>query len=671
MENVERAQLQRRCSEVLARLISEGGAHLSQSTALRRLLEEQLPSLEGACLKVGSQVIPLWCGEEEGPCATCLLRVEETRLRAFPIATRETLEGELRLKISEEWTADLMLRGQVVATTLGHALFLRDFLARRFGELKADFNALVEATRAISMCQDLDDLYEVVAQQGHRLLNLKPQHSLTLMRHSAFDKELILVAASGQGVESWVGLRLSTDPERAARMFFPRYEDNRLAKGLPRQVDQLPLTVDLVLSKAPWLLVDDVEARDPGEPYYHLNAKTRSEIAVPIVLDEGAVWGVLNVESPNPHNFSPIFDLPVLQSFARVVGVFVQSLARRDGRQTLDALISLPDSLKRVIHLSAQSDEPVLITGETGTGKEVVARALHSAGPRRKAAFIPVNCGAIEQGLLMNELFGHGAHSYTGAGSREKGGLFHAAHQGTIFLDEIENMPMSVQEAVLRVVERGEVRRVGETQIETVNVRIIAATNQELREKISRGTFRLDLYYRLKILEITLPPLRERVGTIPRLVEQLIGELRRPMQEVHVEPGLMEVLVRYPWPGNVRELKNAIKRMLVFSNHLTVDILPEDILQAMREEGQEPQVVVAPVQASPAGVANPANHTLSFDLKPGDTGLLERAERRFIVEALRLCRGDRYAAAHLLGISPPTIYRKIKSHGINETSDFQ
>ena len=231
-------------------------------------------------------------------------------------------------------------------------------------------------------------------------------------------------------------------------------------------------------------------------------------------------------------------------------------------------------ALRAEIDRVAQSDAKVLICGETGVGKEIVTRAIHGSGPRSKMSFAPVNCAGLPEALLESELFGHVKGSFTGA-YRDKAGQLESAHMGTAFLDEIGEMTLRMQGLLLRFLETGEVQRVGaDGRARHVNVRIIGATNRNLREMIAQGTFREDLYYRLNVVQITIPPLRERRADIPELVDHFLHEFaaanRSPITSLSAEA--MAALVAYSWPGNVRELANLIERMVVAGQHDTIEL---------------------------------------------------------------------------------------------------
>ncbi len=293
----------------------------------------------------------------------------------------------------------------------------------------------------------------------------------------------------------------------------------------------------------------------------------------------------------------------------------------------------------------APTSATVLITGESGTGKELVAKALHNNSPRKSKAFVALNCASLSENILESELFGHIRGAFTGADRERKGWIEHASG-GTLFLDEVGDIPLPTQVKLLRVLESGEVVRVGTTEPIKVNVRLVSATNRDLGDAIAAGTFRQDLYHRLKVVSLKLPPLRARREDIPLLLEAFVKEFsiahEKPLPTI--APAARKALMMYGWPGNVRELRNAVESMIVidFDGVIDVDDLPEDI-QA-----------VAPAPLEPTSVTSSALLGLSLD------GI----ERHYIAETLKLTSGNREEAAKILGIGERTLYRKIKEFGI-------
>jgi len=294
----------------------------------------------------------------------------------------------------------------------------------------------------------------------------------------------------------------------------------------------------------------------------------------------------------------------------------------------------------------------VLISGETGTGKELAARAFHQAGTRRGRPFVTINCSAVVDTLFESELFGHVRGAFTGA-VESKPGVFEAAHSGTLFLDEVGELPMSVQAKLLRALEYGEVQRVGSLQPKRVDVAVIAATNRDLRAEVAAGRFRGDLFYRLDVVEVTLPPLRERREDIPYLTAEFMREcavrIQKPVQGL--TPAAERLLLAARWDGNVRELKNVIERACILSDGtlLSERELAGAFGPERRDGGHAARAVIMPQKLR--GRDN--------DDIPAP---LEALEREHILEVLRQVNGNRMAAAKLLGISRRALYRRLERH---------
>jgi two-component system response regulator PilR (NtrC family) len=321
--------------------------------------------------------------------------------------------------------------------------------------------------------------------------------------------------------------------------------------------------------------------------------------------------------------------------------------------------------LYKLISKVANVAGTILITGESGTGKELVARTIHKNSDRASKPFLAINCGAIPEQLLESELFGHVKGSFTGAVAH-KAGLFEVADGGTVLLDEIGETSLALQVKLLRVLQDRVFRRVGGTEDIEVNVRVIAATNQELNELIKKGRFREDLYYRLHVIPIHLPPLRERREDIPLLVMNFLAkysqENKRPL--TGIAPEAMELLLGYHWPGNVRELENAIERAvaLEMTGILTPGSLPEQIRQTA---DPRPQTTDRRLQIEEAGLGSEVSGLKSgLDLD----AVVSKVERDLILEALRQAEGVQKRAAQLLGVSFESFRYRMKKHGI-EPSD--
>ncbi|MES1258838.1 MAG: sigma-54 dependent transcriptional regulator [Acidobacteriota bacterium] len=315
----------------------------------------------------------------------------------------------------------------------------------------------------------------------------------------------------------------------------------------------------------------------------------------------------------------------------------------------------------RIVQLRAQIERvgtgraPVLIQGESGTGKEVAARSLFNANP--VGQFVPIDCGSMVGPLMESEMFGHTRHAFTGAGETKRG-LLELANGGTAFFDEIGDLPFELQVKLLRVLQEREFRPVGSLQRIRIDVRIVAATHRNLEREVAAGRFREDLFHRLNVIRLTLPPLRERKEDIPLLIERF---LTHPAKRYTVTNEAMEAMMRYDWPGNIRELKNCIDRMIALNSgpllHFTD--LPSNVIYHVRAgSGVEAAAAVA---GGARGIA-PSRPTLSLHgVVP-----LQELERRAIEHALQQTRGDRTEAALLLGIGRTTLYRKLKEYQIAE-----
>ena len=295
-----------------------------------------------------------------------------------------------------------------------------------------------------------------------------------------------------------------------------------------------------------------------------------------------------------------------------------------------------------------------LITGETGTGKELVARALHKTGPRRDRRFVTVNCSAVVETLFESELFGHMRGAFTGA-TENKQGLFEAADGGTLFLDEIGELPLTVQAKLLRVLELGEVHRAGSLEPRRINVHVIAATNRDLRAEVAAGRFRSDLYYRLNIVEVKLPALRERREDIPYLTAAFVRETSERLQKplLGLTPGAERLLTAAPWEGNVRELRNVIERACILTDG---DFITEREL-----------AISLPVHV-PVKAASTFGGLTSYGMQPGgETELLVNVERDHIKRALVRANGNKKAAAKMLGLSRRALYRRLERLDLSST----
>jgi DNA-binding NtrC family response regulator len=337
-------------------------------------------------------------------------------------------------------------------------------------------------------------------------------------------------------------------------------------------------------------------------------------------------------------------------------------LRREVGNQATAEMVGASAALAEVRDLVERvgpTDATVLITGETGTGKELVARALHAASPRRKRPFVAVNCAAFAETLLDSELFGHEKGAFTGA-EHSRPGVFEAAHRGTLFLDEAGEMPLALQAKLLRVLMDGSVVRVGSTEPRTVDVRIVVATHRDLEQRVQGGAFRQDLYYRLAVVPIHVPPLRERPEDVPLLVEHFLRQVATELKvrPRTVAPEALARLMRYPLPGNARELRNLVERATILARGDTIEIadLP-DLRRAGEgddagEPGFDPEQ--DPVRRLVAALPE------RVDLRD----LLERIERRLLEQVLAEAGGVQAEAARRLGISRSDMSYKVRRLGL-------
>jgi two-component system response regulator PilR (NtrC family) len=324
-------------------------------------------------------------------------------------------------------------------------------------------------------------------------------------------------------------------------------------------------------------------------------------------------------------------------------------------------------SLRAQIARLARSMAPISITGESGSGKELAAREIHAQSSRAAKPFVAVNCGAIPEALMEAEFFGYRKGAFTGA-AEERDGFFQAANGGTLMLDEVADLPLPMQVKLLRAIQERRVRKIGATSEEPVDVRIISATHQDLAQCVENGKFRQDLFYRLNVIELALPPLRERLDDLALLCESILARLAGPGQQAALGPGVLEMLQAYSFPGNVRELENVLERALAFANDGVIEV--QD-LQLKAARVQEPAAApIASAQAAPvtapAAPAAPAPATAA-DAEPLPNNLpeyLSQIERDIIQRALNQTQFNRTQAASLLGISVRQLRYQMQKLGI-------
>jgi Nif-specific regulatory protein len=415
-----------------------------------------------------------------------------------------------------------------------------------------------------------------------------------------------------------------------------------------------------------------------------------SFLCVPIRI-EGRTVGALAVDKPFVNDEMLRGDQAVLEIIAAFLGQAIQinRMVRMEKQVLLEENQELRNQVRdryrfeniigdapamhdvfATVGQVANSRATVLLLGETGTGKEMIAKAIHFNSPRRDKPFIRVNCGALTGTLLESELFGHIKGSFTGA-IRDKIGRFEAADGGTIFLDEIGTLEPQLQVKLLRVLQEREFERVGDTQTMKVDVRVIAATNVDLQEEVAKGTFREDLFYRLNVVSIYLPPLRNRREDVPRLIDFFLDKYNalndRKLQRISRD--MLNVLLRYPWPGNVRELENAIERAVVLSNgeDFTEELLPLSVkmFAAQRRTSRTSETIdVLTARLADQSIAD-------YELREGEIYqlVIDQIEKALIERALLKCDGVKTKAADFLGINRNTLNKKVKDLGIEAPED--
>ncbi|MCL1981580.1 MAG: sigma 54-interacting transcriptional regulator, partial [Clostridiales bacterium] len=352
-----------------------------------------------------------------------------------------------------------------------------------------------------------------------------------------------------------------------------------------------------------------------------------------------------------------VAEVEIVKKMQTKIDYYRDELEKRDSNNRFDQILTKDPrflSIKRDAGLIARSSSTVLLTGESGVGKDIFAKGIHSASPRAKRPFVKVSCVSIPETLFESELFGYAPGSFTGALKNGKPGYFEMADTGTIFLDEIGDMPMSVQAKLLQVIQEKEFMRVGGTKKQTVDVRIIAATNRNLREDVAKKTFREDLYYRLDVIEFHLPPLRERRDDIALLANSFVEKYNRILgsKVTGISRQALDVMQNYPWPGNIRELENAIERAAnyVWEGEIDACNLPA---QVVREAGSARlQAQAAPVQAAPVQTQEAATYQSS----------IENLQKEALLDALRRAGGNKSEAARLMNLSRSAFYDRLKKH---------
>ena len=355
------------------------------------------------------------------------------------------------------------------------------------------------------------------------------------------------------------------------------------------------------------------------------------------------------------------------------------------GNLTIDEIVSSSANMavvKTIATKAAQSSIPVLIEGESGVGKELIARAVQGMSDRASKSFVTVNCGALPENLAESILFGHEKGSFTGANNKHLG-KFHEANGGTLFLDEVGELPADIQVKLLRALQEGEIDPVGSSKPVKVDFRLVSATNRDLMKEVKAGNFREDLYYRLNVLPITVPPLRERSEDIPELLRHFIVRIATEEGRTNVksiEPEAIEMLCAYDWPGNIRQLENAVFRAVVLcdGDKLTINEFPQIAVEQgielkLSESHQAPAMTTPVTDSKPVSLQDPAelmaHEGLPLLNTDGDVIMLEEAEKEIINFAIGKYNGQMSKIARKLGIGRSTLYRKLREYGLEPSED--
>ena len=529
------------------------------------------------------------------------------------------------------------------------------------------------------------DLEALVTERTEEFSNEKERHRLLLEINNAIianlDRRSLFEAVSqtlGKTLPfdraSLTLLDPETDTLQVYALTDPMPSDPMLKAGtaFPRGGSHLASVID---EKRPLIRQDlEIEHRVGLENRLHSEG-LRSYVAVPL-MRKGEAFGTLNVGSRTPHGYSES-DADLLAKVAQQVALAVENMLAHEEIATLKArleqenlylqeeieiehnfseILGESSAIKNVlkaIETVAPTDVNVVIAGETGTGKELVARALHNLSSRKYKTLIKVNCATIPKELFESEFFGHVRGAFTGA-LRDRVGRFELADKGTLFLDEVGEIPLDMQSKLLRVLQEGEFERIGDERTRTVDVRIIAATNRDLKQEVEAGRFRQDLYYRINVFPIEVAPLRRREGDIPRLATHYLRQgaqrLKRPCPPL-TEAGVLQLLT-YDWPGNVRELQNVIERALITSG---VGPLRFDLPAAQLGQTSATNPLVKPALGAGKGVMPEAEQ--------------RHHERENLLAALRQTQWKVYGrkgAAALLGIKPSTLASRIKKMGLKQ-----
>jgi transcriptional regulator with GAF, ATPase, and Fis domain len=560
--------------------------------------------------------------------------------------------------------------------------------SRLVGGLRDDasdeFERLIErlANRVVQMRRELDsagarvglavDDLSLEARQSDRMRRrLETLHRVGKLVHSEIDLDVVMSLA----------LDAVLEVTGAERGFLVLVERGRLATKVARNIDLGALTgEDAVLSetvvrrvvdeRAPLLIRDAAEDERFKQAVSVVDLHLHSVLCVPLTLDD-EVTGAIYIDNRTAGGIFSADDLDLMTRFAEFIAIairnatVVQDLARsqeallRELRAThrFEEIVGTSRGIVEVLDLVskvAESDVSILLLGESGTGKELIARATHANSGRSREPFVCINCAAIPEHLLEAELFGHEKGAFTGA-VKARRGRFEAADRGTIFLDEIADMSPSLQAKLLRVLQDGRFEPLGSNEVREVDVRVIAATNRDLERLVREGTFREDLYYRLNVVEVRLPPLRERKEDIPLLVDHLLRRLASQTGSSVKSIGrrTLQAMMAYDYPGNVRELENIVKRAVVLAkgSAIALDDLPGKV-----------RGVAAPGTERPPVTRGELRHEREAARK---TAVAE-VERAFVIEAMRRSGGNVARAAAAAEMDRRQFYRLLKKYGVSK-----
>lgn len=502
--------------------------------------------------------------------------------------------------------------------------------------------ALVDASHTIISAMEIGEVFKRIAERAASVLQAE---GASVLLFDPDRKQLVFQTAVGPGADMLVGERFDAE------------------LGIAGQTIKTQRAVR----------IDDVRQNRhffPGiDARTHL--RTRGLMAAPLI-HQGQVLGVVEVLNPHDRDAFTKHDLELLRIFANLVAAAAASAQAYDqverqnrGLREADpggAIVGRSQSIARAMELCrkvAHAESTVLLYGETGVGKELAARAIHNASPRHDKPFIPINCAALPESLLESELFGHEQGAFTGA-TGQKLGRFELANGGTLFLDEIGELSSAIQAKLLRVLQEREFIRVGGTQTITCDVRILAATNRDLKHEMTEGRFRDDLYYRLCVFPITLPPLRQRLEDIPILVEHFVVQLAPTLniQPPAVSEDAMRQLMAYPWPGNIRELRNVIERSLLLAGDGEIESqnLPPEIATPLN-------VATHSHTSNNTNDSNVPNASIDQNNSdPSNSSKLDEHERTLIYRALEQADWNQSAAARNLGISRDHLRYRVKKY---------